>query len=272
MRGTLLSAGGIVKVRYGVPMPVAIMREVSPSINECQLTFLRREPIDVARAMEQHRLYRIRLQVSGWDVKMLPADAALPDSVFIEDTAVVLPEAVIMTRPGAESRRGELAAVAESLRPLRTVASMEGPGTLDGGDVLLIGKRLYAGLSTRTNQEGIDELSRLTQPHGYEVTPVPVSQSLHLKSAVTAVGPHAVLLNPDWIDAELFTGLRTISIHSMEPFSANVLALDDVVLVSTQHPRTRERLEKSGVKTDVIDVSELAKAEGALTCCSLLVR
>src|SRR5688572_30656195 len=141
MRGTLLSAAGIVKVRYGVAMPVAIMREVSPSINECQLTFLRREAIDVARAMEQHRLYRIRLQLSGWDVKMLPADAALPDSVFIEDTVVVLPEVVIMTRPGAESRRGELDAVAETVRALRAVAAMEGPGTLDGGDVLAIGKR-----------------------------------------------------------------------------------------------------------------------------------
>jgi dimethylargininase len=253
-------------------MRTAIMREVSPSINECQLTFLPREPIDVARAMEQHRLYRIRLQMSGWDVTMLPADAALPDSVFIEDTAVVLPELAILTRPGAAARRGELSTVADSLRPLRTVAAMEGPGTLDGGDVLPVGKRIYAGLSTRTNQEGIEELARLTEPHGYEVTPVPVGQALHLKSAVTAVGPHAVLLNPDWVDGELFTGLRTISIHSAEPFSANVLALDDVVLVPTQHPRTRERLEKSGVKTDAIDISELAKAEGALTCCSLLVR
>ena len=258
---------------YGVAMPpVAIMREVSPSINECQLTFLRRDPIDVAKAMEQHRLYRIRLQLSGWDVKMLPADAALPDSVFVEDTVVVLPEVAILTRPGAASRRGELSVVAESLRPLRTLAVMEGPGTLDGGDVLAIGKTLYVGQSTRTNQEGIEELARLTQPYGYEVTAVPVGQSLHLKSAVTAVGPHAVLLNPDWVDMEIFTGLRTISIHSAEPFSANVLALNDVVLVATQHPRTRERLEKSGVKTDVIDVSELAKAEGALTCCSLLVR
>jgi dimethylargininase len=263
-------AGGDHACRDAVTI-IAITKPVPPSIERCELTHLQRQPIDVARATEQHRDYERALARLGCRIERLPAEPDNPDSVFVEDTAVVLPEIAIITRPGAESRRGETTSVAAALRHYRSLASIEEPATLDGGDVLRIGKRLFVGLSSRTDQNGIRQLRKIVEPFGYDVEPVTVTGCLHLKSAVTQVGENAVLLNRDWIDARPFARYDAVDVDAAEPQAANALFLRDHVLVASAFPRTCRRLEGHGIAVGTIDASELAKAEGGLTCCSLIV-
>ncbi|MBN2561005.1 MAG: dimethylargininase [Phycisphaerae bacterium] len=251
-------------------MRYAITREVSTTISQCELTHLEREPIDVERARAQHATYRNVLCEAGWSVIELPAQEEWPDSVFVEDTAVVTDEIAIITRPGAPSRRPEAAAMAEVLGRFRSIERIEAPATIDGGDVLQIGRRVWVGLTSRTNEAGVEALRRILVRYGYEVRGVQVGGCLHLKSAATAIGPTGVLFNPTWIRPATFNGLEIVEIDPDEPLAANVLWLDDVTVTSQAHPRTRERLEQHGVACRTIDVSELAKAEAGLTCCSVL--
>jgi dimethylargininase len=166
---------------------VALLRGVPPTLERCELSFREREPIDLARARAQHAAYADLLRELGYAVVELAADPAFPDCCFVEDVAVVLDELALLTRPGAESRRGEVAAVAEALARYRPLATTEDPATLEGGDVLRVGRTLYVGRSARTNAAGIARLAAVAEPHGYRVVPVPVSGCLHLKSAVTAL-------------------------------------------------------------------------------------
>ena len=242
-----------------------------PSIVRCELTHLARAPIDPVRAAAQHVLYEGALAACGWTVRHLPSLDDQPDAVFVEDAAVVVDELAVVTRPGAESRRGEVPTVEAALRALRRVERIVAPGTLDGGDVLRLGRRILVGRSSRTNADGARQLRALLEPLGYDVRPTPFSGCLHLKTAVTAVSDDLVLLNPAWIDATLVAPLRSIEVHPDEPFAANVLRLGDSVLVPADAPRTAERLRVAGVRVAPLDMSELAKAEGGLTCCSILV-
>ena len=252
-------------------MPIALTRSVPPSIIECELMHLKRERIDVARAAEQHALYEEGLTALGCTIHRLPSLPDLPDSVFVEDTAVVLPELAIIARPGAESRRLEVPSVADALRPHHPLVFIELPGTLDGGDVLCIGSTIYVGQSTRTNAEGIRQLAELTSAHGYRVRPVKVSGCLHLKSAVTRVAEDVILLNSDWVDHAFFSGLRQIEVHPGEPFAANALLIGETVIYSATYYETRQRLEKNGIRVHLVETDELQKAEGAMTCCSILI-
>lgn len=253
-------------------MTVAITRKVSPAITRCELTHLQREPIDVALAAEQHAAYERRLAELGCRLVSLPAEPELPDSVFVEDAAIVVDELAVVTRPGAESRRGEIPAVARVLAEHRPVAAIEAPGTLDGGDVLHLGRRLLVGLSGRSNRAGIEQLRTLLSSHGYSAEALPFTGCLHLKSAVTQVAPDAVLLNPEWVDPAAFDGFRRIEIDPAEAYAANALLVGDAVIYPAAFPRTAGRLERAGVRLVTVNVSELAKAEGAVTCCSLILR
>jgi dimethylargininase len=250
---------------------IAFTRPVPRSITECELTHLAREPIDVATAARQHRVYEDVLRSLGCDVRRLPALDAHPDSVFVEDTALVLDECAIVTRPGAESRRGETADVAEALRPLRRLHRIEPPGTLDGGDVLRVGRRLYVGASTRSNDDGSRQLADALAAYDYSVARVNMRGCLHLKTAVSTLPDDTLLLDPRCVDADAFDGARVIHVHADEPQGANVLVVGDDVVVPSSAPRTRETLDAAGYRTIAVDASELAKAEGGLTCCSLLV-
>ncbi len=252
-------------------MLLALTRSVSPAMARCELTHLARVPIDPAVAARQHDAYEQALERLGCRVEHVPPAPALPDSVFIEDAAVVFDEIAVITRPGAESRRAESAAVAEVLGRYRLLATITAPGTLDGGDVLRVGRTLYVGQSGRTNDEGIEQLRRHVMPHGYEVRAVRPTGCLHLKTAVTALSDTAVLLNPDWISPAAFEGLDLIGVDLAEPFAANVVRIGNSVLAAAAFPRTRRLLERHGVEVDEVDVSELAKAEGAVTCCSILL-
>ena len=251
-------------------MITAITRAVSDSIVRCELTHVARTPIDAVRARAQHAEYEAALERLGCRVIALPELPDLPDSVFVEDSAVVLDEVAILARPGAESRRPEVDAMADALFPFRPMRRIEAPGTLDGGDVLRLGRTLYAGESSRTNAAGIAQLASLSFPFGYEVVPVHVHGALHLKTAVTQVAPRTLLLNPAWIDASVFAGYETMQVAADEPFGANAVLVNGAVIHSTAFPRTQELLSRAGIQVVGVDASELAKAEGGVTCCSLL--
>ena len=198
-------------------MLTAITRAVSPNINQCELTHLARKPIDFKVARTQHQHYEEALQALGYEVKTLPAEAALPDSVFVEDTAIVLDELAIITRPGAASRRPEVESIRQALEPFRSVQTVQAPALLDGGDVLKIGKRLYVGLSTRTNREAVGQLHGIVAPYGYSAHAVEFQGCLHLKSAVTCVGECTLLINPEWVVPDGFDGIDCIAVDPSNP-------------------------------------------------------
>ena len=195
----------------------ALTHRPSPLLSECELTFLDRQPIDLERANAQRQAYCASLQAAGIQVQILATSLDLPDSAFVEDCAVILDEAAMLTRPGSPSRRPEVERLAALLAQIRPLRRLHSPATLDGGDVLQIGKTLYAGLSTRTNPAGIAALAEIVLPYGYQVIPVPVSGSLHLKTACTAVDEVTLLVNPDWIDISCLSGLRYLPVPEDEP-------------------------------------------------------
>jgi dimethylargininase len=258
-------------------MLIAITREVSSSIAHCELTHLSREPIDLERAREQHRKYEQALRELGCQVVSLEEQPELPDAVFVEDVAIVLDECAVITRPGAESRRPEVASLAGKLEEYRQLFYIDAPGTLDGGDVLRVGKTIYVGLSGRSNPLAIDQLCGLVSPYGYMVKAVAVHGCLHLKSAVTQVAENTLLVNPEWVSREeLGSGAADSSnfdwleVDPAEAYAANALLIGESIIYPASFPRTRQRLERLGIPIAGVDVSELQRAEGAVTCCSLV--
>ena len=249
---------------------IALTREVSPTIVECELTHLARTPLSVEVARAQHHAYERLLASLGCDVRRVAPAPAHPDAVFIEDTAVVFDEIAVIARPGAESRRDETTEVEAVLAALRPIARIVPPGTLDGGDVLSVGHRVYVGRTERTNAEGIAQLRAALAPYGYEVHDVSVAGCLHLKTAITAVDDTTVLLNPEWVNREVFARFRVVEVDLSEPMAANVLRIGDQLVYGASYPRTQARLEQLGFMLHTVDASELAKAEGAVTCCSLV--
>jgi dimethylargininase len=251
---------------------IAITREVSASLADCELSFVARTRIDLELARAQHGAYRQALERLGCEVLALPEQPDMPDAVFVEDVAIVTDEVAVMTRPGAPSRRGEGATVAAVLGEHRRLHAIEAPGTLDGGDVLRIGRRVFVGESARTNADGISQLRAILGVHGYSVQGVPTRGCLHLKSAVTALDDDTVLLQPAWIEREPFAGYRIVEVDPAEEHAANVLRIGDQVISPACFPLTHARIRAAGVGVVAVDVSELQKAEGAVTCCSLVFR
>jgi dimethylargininase len=249
---------------------VAVTRKVSPEIGRCELSYLERESIDVGLAERQHLAYERCLADLGCVVTSLPPEPGLPDSVFVEDTAIVLDELAVITRPGAVSRRPETASVAAALAPWRPVFYLGSQGTLDGGDVLVMGRRIFVGRSLRSDSAGCGQLRDLLAPRGYTVVPVAMRGCLHLKSAATAVAADRLVVNPEWVDASVFAGLGIINVDPAEPHAANALRIGDSVVFPAAFERTRRRLEGAGIGVVTVEVSELARAEGAVTCCSLV--
>jgi dimethylargininase len=250
---------------------IAITRRVGAALEACTLTFLERQPIDVALAARQHEAYEAALRGRGLQLESLPALDDLADSVFIEDTAIVLDEIAIITRPGVAARRPEVAHTTQALAHHRRLAFIDAPGTLEGGDVIRLGKRLLVGVSGRTNQAGIDQLRNIVKPLGYAVDPFPVNGALHLKSACTRIDDDTVLAHPQWIDTSKLGAGRVLCVGGTEPIAANVVPAGDHIIVSATFPETRTVLEEAGYATVSVDVAELHKAEGGLTCLSLLV-
>ena len=252
-------------------MPTALTRAISPLLVDCELTHLERAPIDIDKAEEQHREYERALEKMGYTIRRLPETPDLPDGVFVEDTAVVFPEIAIITRPGAESRRPETDTMAAILKENRELRFIEALGTIDGGDVLTLGKHVYIGDSRRTNRSAIQQFSDFLQPFGYTVTAVPVTECLHLKTAIAPLEEDLLLINPDWIDGDIFNDHQTETVPTAEPFGANVMRRGNYALCPTAFPKTAELLTQKGYDVITVNQSELAKAEAGLTCCSVIV-
>jgi dimethylargininase len=253
---------------------IALTRSVPPSIGRCELTHLRREPIDQARAVLEHAAYEDALRRAGCHVERLTDLPDDPDSVFVEDAAVVFDGVAVVARPGAASRRGEVESVALALEGRRRVVRIQPPGTLDGGDVIVTPRRVFVGVSGRTNAEGARQLATILTPLAIAVVPVPVTACLHLKSAAVWLPGSArrshILLNPQWVAPAHFQDFDLIETDPSEPAAANALAVNGLVLCAEAHPHTRRRLEALGLRVLAIPAGELAKAEGGVTCCSIV--
>lgn len=255
-------------------MSLAFTRPVSRRIAECELTHLERRPISAETAARQHGAYERAIADAGLEVVRLPELDDHADSVFVEDTAILLGEHAVITRPGAASRRGEVESTAEALSSRFTIHRMR-RGLLDGGDVLRIGRTLYVGQSRRTDCPGIVELATLAARLGFETVAVPHDRCLHLKTGATYAGLDdegrpTLLINPDWIDPAPFEGVTFLPADPEEPFGANSLRVGKRLLYPSAYPRTAERLRAVGFDVEEIDVSELEKAEAGLTCMSLI--
>jgi dimethylargininase len=257
-------------------MPVAITRQVSPAINRCELTHIAREPIDYERACAQHRQYEDALRLLGMDVISLNMEPDLPDSVFVEDVALVLDECAIMLNPGAPSRRLEVASVEKALAPYRDIFRVQPPGTVDGGDILKVGRTTYVGMSSRSTENAIGQIKAILEPHNlkvtgnYELRAVSVTGCLHLKSAVTQVSKDTLLVNPHWVSQADFPGMQFIEVDPSEPYAANAVLVGGTIIYPSSFPKTQMKLQAAGIRMIIVEADELAKAEGAVTCCSLI--
>jgi len=251
-------------------MLTAITRAVSPAIVHCELSFIDRQSIDLVIAQKQHHAYEALLEKLGARVISLRAEGDLPDSMFVEDPAIVLDELAVIFPLGTETRRREAPSLTRALSKFRTLEHITLPGTLEGGDVLRIQRKLFVGLTRRSNAEGLRQLTAILAPHNYQVVGVPVTGCLHLKSAVTHLGRNTLLANRAWFDATALAGYEWIDVDPSEVHAANALALGGTVIFPASFPLTRARIEARGFHVTSLDISELQKAESGLTCSSLL--
>lgn len=251
-------------------MLTAITRQVSPSINQCEISFHDRQPIDVQKAIDQHRAYELLLAELGARVVPLPAEPDLPDAVFVEDPVVVVDEIAVICRMGAVSRRPEAASLADALSLYRPLEFLTEPATLDGGDVMRVGRTLFAGASSRTNADGIAQLRATLAQFDYVVQAVEVKGCVHLKSGCSYIGRNTILVNRALVDVMPFAGFELIDVPASEPGAANALLIEDTVIVPSAFPKTMAMLESRGFNARAIDVSEFQKAEGGVTCKSII--
>ena len=255
-------------------MPRAFTRAVSPRLAECELTHLEREPIDPSAADIQHATYERALTDAGFEVIRLADLPDHPDAVFVEDTALLLGDHAVITRPGVASRANEAESTAAGLAAFFELHRLEN-GFLDGGDVLRIADTIYVGRSARTDASGISELRRIVAPFGYRVVEAELRDCLHLKSGTTFAGPDAagtpvLLFNPRSVDPAQFAGVEPMAVDDGEPAAANCLRVGDRLILPAGNPRTAEALRRRGFDVVEVDVSELQKAEAGVTCMSLI--
>jgi dimethylargininase len=254
------------------PELIAMVRSVSPTIGACELTYLPRQEIDVSRALLQHETYKKCLANLGVRVVSLPAEPEMPDAVFVEDPVVVVDEVAILARTGVESRRKEADSLAQALAPYRSLRNICAPATLEGGDVLRAGRDIFVGLSPRTNEAGVAQLAAGLAPFGYLVRPVAVRGALHFKTACSDLGERTLLVNRSWLDAAALDGYNLIDVAESEPWAANALRIGETVLMPAGFPRTEEIVRRAGFRVHALDVSELQKAEGSVTCLSVVFK
>lgn len=253
-----------------MPVLTALTRAVSPRIAECELTFIGRQAIDYTAAVHQHTQYQQLLRSLGVHVIELPADDQCPDSCFLEDTALVLDEVAVLTRPGSEARRREVAGVVPTIVEYRNVLQIDAPGTLEAGDILRMGRNLFVGASVRTNPQGIEMLQTMLQPYEYEVIAVPMQGALHLKSVCTALDDQTLLADLRHVDAAAFSQYRLIEVPADESPAANVLRINGTVCIHAGFQKTMDLLQSQGYALKTVDISEFLKAEAGLTCMSIL--
>jgi dimethylargininase len=231
-----------------------------------------RTPIDFSLALRQHAIYCAVLRECGAQVITLDTNAAHADAVFVEDTAIVLDEIAVMTSPGAASRRPEIAGIEPELRTFRRIARVELPGTIDGGDVVVVGKRIFVGASARSNEAGARALQTIVAPFGYRVERVGLRDCLHLKSACCALPDGRLLVNPRWLEGDALRGFAQVTIHDAEPFAADFATVGDTIIMSETNPLTAAMVRQLGFTVRTTPLSEFEKAEGGVTCLSIIFR
>ena len=241
----------------------------SPALQECELTFVEGEPINMEKAVKEHNNYCKMLEECGARIITLNNNISLPDSVFVEDPIVVFDELAVLTSMGVESRRKESSALEMFFRQYRDVKKISLPAKIEGGDVLKVGRRIYVGESARTNKLGFQALCNILKPLGYEVTSVSVTGCLHLKTGCTALDEKTMLINPGWVDETPFRDYRLIKTLPSEPFGANVLPLHNTICMNAAFPKTIELVKDLGYKVVSTDITEFVKAEAGLTCMSI---
>lgn len=252
-------------------MVTALTRAVSRSIADCALSYIERQAIDPDLAAQQHRAYEDLLRQLGAEVICLPAEADLPDAVFVEDTVVVVDELAVLTIPRLSSRQPEVESMAVAIAAYRPVQRLSGEARLEGGDVLRIDRTVYVGLSRRTNEAGVEQLAAFLAPYGYQVRAVEMHDCLHLKTACTYVGNNTLLANPSWVDTAVFGKLDVVEVAPTEADAGNALLIGGALVFPEAFPVTRTALEERGFRVEPVDVSELQKAEAGVTCCSVLL-
>jgi dimethylargininase len=247
----------------------AIVRTPASNFADGLTTIAWTEPPSFDRLLLQHRAYVAALCEAGLSVETLPTLVAYPDAYFVEDVAVVVPELAIITRPGALARRDEALHIVEPLAAHRTVVRLESPATLDGGDVLVAGRRVLVGMSARTNQAGFASLRELLTPHGYTVEAIRVAAGLHLKSSVSPIGPDAIVVTPAFADRDELADFEQIVVSETEAYAANAVWINEHLLVAAGFPTLARALRGRGLELIELDMSEVAKMDGGLSCLSL---
>jgi dimethylargininase len=246
----------------------AILRRPGPDFAAGLTTAALGKP-DLVRMLAQHTAYADALRASGLEIELLDPLPGFPDAYFVEDVAVVVPELAIVTRPGAPSRREEADAIVPVLSCHGEVARLQHPGTLDGGDVLIVGRTVFIGLSARTNEDGARQLARLLEPHGYRSQIVPVANGLHLKSSVNWVGGDTLLVGERFAERAEFRAFRRIVVDAAEEPACNTLLVNGTLLTPAGFPKLRRQLDDLGMPVLTLDVTEPRKMDGGLTCMSL---
>jgi len=249
---------------------LALTHVPSPNMDHGQRTHVARVSIDYDLVVQQHGNYCQMLRDCGVEVRTLDVNRALPDSTFIEDTAIVLDELAVLAPMGSDTRRAELTGIEPELRKYREVCRMEGPAAIEGGDVLRVGRFLLVGLSSRTGAEGLRAFERIVRPFGYHVLAVPVRQCLHLKTACTALPDGSLLLNPRGVDVPSLPRFEKVPVPEDEPWAANTLTVGTTVCLAAEHRQTAEWIRQRGFHVRTVHLSEFMKAEGGVTCLSLL--
>ncbi len=251
-------------------MLIGLTHTVSPNLAQGELTYIDRAPVDHTTALPQHDQYYNTLAAHGVEVKKLTMNSDYPDSCFVEDTAIVLDEIAIITRMGTTSRRGETAGIVAEISKYRETVAIQQPATIEGGDVLHVGKTLFVGLSTRTNTQGIEALTTIAKRFGYKVIPVPVTGCLHLKTACTAVSDDTLLLNPLWIDTAPLQSFTLLPVSLDEPWAANTVRIGNTLCVQAGFPNMLEQVHTFADRIEPLDISEFRKVEAGPSCLSVL--
>lgn len=246
----------------------AITRKPGPDFGHGITTSDLGEPI-FELMLKQHEAYVRALESLGLDVTTLDALPGYPDAHFVEDVAVVTPDIAVITNPGAKARKGEEDTIEPVLAEYRETVRIQAPGTVDGGDVLMVGSHCFIGISERTNKDGCQQLGRILERYGNTWTAVPVEAGLHLKSAVNHVGPDTLLITEQFADHDAFSGYEKIVLDPREEYAGNTLLISDTLITPAGFPDTRKKLLALGLPLVELEVSEAQKMDGGLTCLSL---